>query len=156
MSRRLILLIAPCLLLIVLLCGCKSRPKPPVIVRVLRDLRSPYGSEMDRRILDFQGNNPKLPSGQRVVVQSQTGDFKDMLQKQNSSSEDVDLIILNSPDDAQYSPAVQLAMPHAVNICAGLKACPTNVPAIVPPQDSGPRRDGAQLFADFLQKAPAN
>jgi len=139
-----------------LLSGCKARPKPPVIVRVLRDLRSPYGSEMDRRILDFQGNNPRLPSGERVVVQTETGDFKDMLQKQNSSSEDVDLIILNSTDDAQYSPAVQLAMPRAVNICAGLKACPTNVPAIVPPQISGPRRDGAQLFADFLQKPPAS
>ena len=46
----------------------------------------------------------------------------------------VDLIVLDSPDDAQSSSAIQLALPQAVNVCAGLKACPANVPAIVPSQ----------------------
>jgi hypothetical protein len=158
MARPLRFVIALCLLLpLVLLYGCNARPKASsVVVRVLRDLRSPYGSEFDRRILDFQGSNPKLPSGQRLIVQTETGDYKDMLQKQTSSSEGVDLIVLDSPDDAQSSPAIQLALPQAVNVCAGLKACPANVPAIVPSQVGGVHREGAKIFVDFLQKAPAS
>ena len=158
MARPLRFVLVLCLLLpFVLLWGCNSRPKASsVVIRVLRDLRSPYGSEFDRRILDFQGSNPKLPSGQRLIVQTETGDYKDMLQKQTSSSEGVDLIVLDSPDDAQSSSAIQMALPQAVNVCAGLKACPANVPAIVPSQVGGVHREGAKQFVDFLQKTPAS
>jgi len=142
------------LLLIALLSGCKSKPKQPVVVHVLRNLRSPYGVEMDHRILDYQGSNPTLSSGQLIVIQSETGDYKEMLQKQTSSSEGVQLILLDSPDDAQANSALQVAMPHAVNICAGVKACPANVPAVIPPQVTGANRDAAQAFEDYLQKAP--
>jgi hypothetical protein len=145
---------ASLLLLMALLCGCTSKTRPtPVVVHVLRDLRSPFGSEMDRKILDFQGGNPKLPSGQPILIQSETGDYKDMLQKQTSSSEGVDVIVLNSPDDVQSNAALQLASTSAVNICAGVKACPANVPAIIPPQINGAARQAAQQFVDFLQKA---
>ena len=155
MVRPLRLVAVLCLPPIVLLCGCNSRPKASsVVIRVLRDLRSPYGSEFDRRILEFQGSNPKLPSGQRLIVQTQTGEYKDMLQKQTSSSEGVDLIVLDSPDDAQGSSAIEIALPQAVNVCAGLKACPANVPAIVPSQVGGVHREGAKMFVDFLQKTP--
>jgi len=109
---------------------------------------------MDRRILDFQGSNPRLPSGQPVVIQSDTGDYKDMLQKQTSSSDNGDVIILDSPDDAQASAALQIELPHATNICAGVKACPANVPAIIPQQVNGTHREAAQLFVNFLQKTP--
>jgi len=143
------------LLLLLLLCGCKPRSKSsPVVVHLLRDLRSIYGSELDRRILDFQGSNPRLQSGQPIVIQSQTGDYRDMLQKQTSSSQNVDLIILDAPDDAKASPAVEIAAAHAVNVCAGVKACPAEVPAIIPPQISGSQREAAQMFQDFLQKTP--
>jgi hypothetical protein len=42
----------------------------------------------------------------------------------------------------------------AVNVCAGLKACPTDIPAIVPQQITGDTREAAQDFQGFLQKAP--
>lgn len=156
MAQRLKFAVAvPLLVLIAVLCGCKARTRPStVVVHVLRNLSSPYGSELDRRILDFQGSNPRLPSGQPIVIQSETGDYKEMLQKQTSSSEDVEVIILDSPDDAQDSPAVQIALQHAANVCAGLKACPTNIPAIIPPQVAGVKRQAAQAFVDFLQKTP--
>jgi len=146
---------AAILLLAALLGGCTRKPKPStVVVHVLRDLRSIYGSELDRRILDFQGSNPRLESGQAVVIQSETGEYKEMLAKQGSDNEGIDVIILNSPDDAQVSAALQTALPQAPNICAGLKACPANVPAIIPQQVSGTERQAAQMFVDFLQKAP--
>ena len=146
---------AALLLICALLGGCTYKSKPStVVVHVLRDLRSPYGSELDRRILDFQGSNPRLPSGQAMIIESETGDYKEMLAKQGSGSEGVDVIILNSPDDAQANPALQLALPQAANICAGLKACPANLPAIIPQQVSGAKRQAAQMFVDFLQKAP--
>jgi hypothetical protein len=123
-------------------------------VHVLRNLNSIYGSELDRRLLEFQGSNPRLSNGQLVVIQSATGDYKDMLQKQTSSSDNVDFIILDSPDDANSNPALQIAMTKAVNICAGLKACPANIPSIVPPQIKGNQQEAALLFQNALQKAP--
>jgi hypothetical protein len=145
------------LLILTLLPGCQRHQKSTsVTVHLLRDLRSGYGSELDRRILDFEGSNPRVQSGQHIVIASETGDYKDMLQRQNSSSENIDLIILNSPDDASASSAVQAAMPQAVNVCAGLKACPATVPAIIPSQVSGNDREAAQKFVDFLQKTPSS
>ncbi|HTV66331.1 MAG TPA: hypothetical protein VMD98_12040 [Bryocella sp.] len=141
--------------LVALLGACKPKPKPStLVVRVLRDLRSIYGSEVDRRILEFQGSNPRLPSGEPVVVSSDTGDYKDMLEKQTSSSQDADVILLDAPEDAQASSALELALPQAANICNGVKACPANVPAIIPPQITGNKRQAAQMFVDFLLKAP--
>jgi hypothetical protein len=138
-----------------LLGGCKVKPKSSTLaVHVLRDLSSVYGSELDRRILDFQGSNPRLKSGQQIVIQSETGDYKSMLAKQTSSNDDIDLIILDSPDDAQVSSALVMALPQAVNVCAGLKACPANVPSIIPTQITGDKREGAQAFQNALQKAP--
>lgn len=138
-----------------LLGGCKPKPKnSPVVVHVLRNLNSVYGSEVDRRLLDFQGSNPRLSTGQPIVIQSATGDYKDMLQKQTSSSDNIDFIILDSPDDANSNPALQIAMTHAVNICAGLKACPANIPSIVPPQIKGNQQEAALVFQNALQKAP--
>jgi hypothetical protein len=145
-------------LLMALLSGCtgKSRSKSStVVVRLVRDLRSAYGNELDRRILDFEGSNPRLPSGQLIVIQSESGDYKDMLTKQTSNSDAGDVVILDSPDDAQASPALQVALPQAANICAGVKACPANVPAIIPQQVTGDHRQAAQAFVQFLQKTPS-
>ncbi len=155
MSSRSTFVAAVSLLLIVALLGaCKPKPKnTPVVVRILRDLRSIYGSEFDRRILEFQGSNPRLPSGQGIIISSETGDYKDMLQKQTSNTEaGADLVILDAPEDAAASPALQIALPQAANVCAGVKACPAIVPAIIPAQITGNRRQAAQMFVDFLQK----
>jgi hypothetical protein len=144
------------LLLFTLLGGCKPKQKssPDVVVRLLRDLRSIYGSELDRRILDFQGSNPRTKAGKQVIIDSETGDYKDLLQKQTANSENIDLIILDAAEDAQLSSAVELALPQAANVCAGVKACPAVIPAIIPPQITGARREAAQVFIDFLQKPP--
>ena len=145
-------------LLMPLLSACNGKPRsksPTVVVRLVRDLRSNYGNELDRRILDFEGSNPRLPSGQLIVIQSESGDYKDMLSKQTSGSDAGDVVILDSPDDAQASPALQMALPQAANICAGVKACPATVPAIIPQQVNGEHRQAAQAFVDFLQKTPS-
>jgi hypothetical protein len=144
------------LLLCALFPACKRQQKSTtVVVRLLRDLRSVYGSELDRRILEFQGSNPRIKSGQQIIVGSETGDYKDMLQKQSGNSENIDLIILDAPDDASSSPALQIALPQATDVCAGVKACPAVVPAIIPSQIGGDRREAAQAFVNFLQKTPA-
>jgi hypothetical protein len=134
--------------------GCKKPKSNTVVVHVLRNLGSVYGSELDRRILDFQGSNPRVQSGEHILIESETGDYQSMLQKQTANSDDVDLIILDSPDDAKANSALQGALGHAANVCAGLRACPANIPAIVPPQITGSPRDGAEQFQSFLQKTP--
>lgn len=155
MAQRLRLALAIALiLLIALLSGCKHRNSSSVVVHLLRNLNSPYGSELDRRILDFQGSNPRLASGQQIIVESETGDYKQMLEKQTGSNEDVDLIVLDSSDDAKSNPALLAQLNSAVNVCAGLKACPTVVPSIVPSQIGGNNREAAQNFQSFLQKTP--
>src|SRR5271166_5909010 len=121
-SRSRFVLAVWLLSLMALLGACKPKPKnPTVVVRVVRDLRSIYGSEFDRRILEFQGSNPRLPSGQAIIVSSETGDYKDMLQKQTSNNQGTALVILDAPEDAAARPALQIALPQAVNVCAGLK-----------------------------------
>jgi hypothetical protein len=126
-----------------------------MVVHVVRNLNSIYGSELDRRILDFQGSNPRLASGQPILIESTTGDYKDMLQKQTNNNDDVDLVILDSPDDAKNSSALVVALPQATNVCAGLKACPANTVAIIPQQITGERREAAQTFVAMLQKTPS-
>ena len=138
-----------------LLIGCKPRRKSQtVVVHLLRNLSSPYGSELDRRILDFQGTIPRLKSGEKIMVESETGDYKQLLEKQSDSNQDVDLIVLDSADDAKSNSVLVSQLNSAVNVCAGLKACPTVIPSIIPSQIGGDDRDAAQAFQSFLTKAP--
>jgi hypothetical protein len=143
------------LLLAPLLIGCKPRRKSQtVVVHLLRNLSSPYGSELDRRILDFQGTIPRLKSGQQILVESETGDYKQLLEKQSDSNQDVDLIVMDSADDAKSNSVLMAQLNSAVNVCAGLKACPTVTPSIIPSQIGGDDREAAQTFQSFLQKTP--
>ena len=51
------------------------------MVNVLNNLASPYGHELDHRIIDFQTSNPRTSSGRPIVVRTvEIGDYKDMLQ----------------------------------------------------------------------------
>ena len=88
------------------------------------------------------------------MVESDTGDYKQMLEKQTDSNQDIDLIVLDSADDAKSNSVLMSQMGSAVNVCAGLKACPTVVPSIIPSQIGGDDREAAQDFQTFLQKAP--
>ncbi len=142
-------------LLALLFVGCKPRHRSSaVVVHLLRNLNSPYGSELDRRILDYQGSNPRMKSGQPIMVESETGDYKQLLEKQTATNDDIDLIVLDSPADAKDNPVLMSALTSAVNVCAGLKTCPTEIPSIVPSQIGGDAREAAQSFQSFLQKAP--
>ena len=157
MAQRLRFVQALFLLLVVslLFVACKPRHKSSaVVVHLLRNLNSPNGSELDRRILDYQGSNPRLNSGQPIMVESTTGDYKQMLEKQTSSNDDIDLIVLDSADDAKDNPVLVSQLNSAVNVCAGLKACPAAVPSIIPSQIGGDNREAAQSFQTFLTKAP--
>jgi hypothetical protein len=64
------------------------------------------------------------------------------------------LIVLDSADDVKSNPVLMSQLSGAVNVCAGLKACPTETPAIIPSQIGGDDREAAQAFQTFLQKAP--
>jgi hypothetical protein len=145
-------------LLCVFLPACKPRPRSKAIyVRVLSNLASPYGHELDHRILDFQTSNPRTSTGRPIVVQTvEIGDYKDMLEKHIGHDTTVEMIILDAPDDAALSPAVQADMSRAVNICAALRACPADVPALIPSGTQGVQLEAAQKFQEFLQKAPAS
>lgn len=156
MAQRLKLAVAISLILLfALFSGCKPRKQrsSTIEVHLLRNLNSVYGSNLDRRILDFEGSNPRVKSGQHIDIQSETGDYKEMLRKQ-SSGDNVSLVILDSPDDATSNSALTIALPQAANVCAGLQGCPAVIPAIIPSQVTGNDREAAQAFVDFLQKAP--
>ena len=136
--------------------GCKLfKPRPkPVVVSVLCNLKSPYGNEFDHRILDFQTSNPRTSSGRPIIIRPvEIGDYKDMLEKHIGRDINVQMVILDAPEDAALNPNVQADMAHAVNICAALKACPANVPALIPSGTSGDELEAAQKFQDALQKA---
>jgi hypothetical protein len=136
------------------LIACKPKPKTtPEVVRVLRNLNSPYGSEMDRRIVEFQITNPRLQSGKPIVIETvEMRDYPDLLKNHFGKDINADVIILDAPTDADLNPSVKADMPHAVNICSAVKACPAEVPALVPSSDSADSKEAAQMFIDALQK----
>ncbi len=136
------------------LIACKPKPKTtPEVVRVLRNLNSPYGSEMDRRIVEFQITNPRLQSGKPIVIETvEMRDYPDLLKNHLGKDINADVIILDAPTDADLNPSVKADMPHAVNICSAVKACPAEVPALVPSSDSADSKEAAQMFVDALQK----
>jgi hypothetical protein len=138
------------------LIACKPKPKvTPEVVRVLRNLSSPYGSEMDRRIVEFQITNPRTQSGKPIVIQTvEIRDYPDLLQNHLGKDINADVIILDTPSDADLNAGVKADMANAVNICLAVKACPANVPALVPSSDSPDRKEAAQKFVAALQKQP--
>ena len=138
-----------------LLGGCsKLRAKPkPVVVSVLTNLTSPYGHELDHRIIDFQTSNPRTSSGRPIVVRPvEIGDYKDMLEKHVGRDITVQMVILDAPEDAALNPTLQSQMAHAVNICAALKACPAQVPSLIPSSVEGDELEAAQKFQQALEK----
>ncbi|MGA2369448.1 MAG: hypothetical protein ACLPPV_21655 [Candidatus Korobacteraceae bacterium] len=156
MAQRLKLAVALSLVLAFsLFSGCKPRKQhsSTIEVHLLRNLNSVYGSNLDRRILDFEGSNPRVKSGQHIDIQSETGDYREMLRKQ-TADDNVSLVIMDSPDDASSNSALQMALPQATNVCAGVQGCPAVIPAIIPAHVTGSDREAAQAFIDFLQKAP--
>jgi|SRR5271165_1098468 len=134
--------------------GCKPKPKTqPVIVHVLNNLASPYGHELDHRIIEFQTSNPRTSSGRPIVVRTvEIGDYKDLLEKHIGKDITVQLVILDAPEDAAMNPGIQADMVHAVNICAALRACPANVPALIPSGTEGEELDAAEKFEQALEQ----
>jgi hypothetical protein len=130
--------------------ACKTRPKPATVtVRIFRDLNSPYAQQLDHRILEFQGTNPRLANGAAVQVGSlNIADYKSAVSNMDDPS--VEIVILNTPQDAVNFPALQPELPHAVNVCAAVQACPADVPALVPSRLSGDRAEAANKFVQFL------
>ncbi len=120
---------------------------------VLRNLGSPYASEMDRRIVEFQITNPRTASGKPIVIRTvEIRDYPDLLQNHLGKDVQADVIILDGPSDADMNPIIKSDMANAVNICGAVKACPAEVPAMVVSSDSGDLKDAAQQFVDALQK----
>ncbi len=142
------------MLLFAALIGCKPKPKiTPETVMVFRNLGSPYASEMDRRIVEFQVTNPRTTSGRPIVIRTvEIRDYPDLLQNHLGKDVNADVIILDAPTDADLNPTVKADMAHAVNICSAVKACPAEVPALIASSDSGDRKEAAEQFVDALQK----
>ena len=132
--------------------GCKKPPThEPVVVHLFRDLYSPYAHELDHRILEFQSSNPRLPSGAPIMVKTYDGmDYKTALKSRFDTDIRVEAVILNDAADAAGNPAIQANLGHAVNICAAVKACPTDVPAFVPSSATGDSAAAAQQFVQSL------
>jgi len=108
--------------------GCHKQPAPqPVVVRVFRDLHSPYGHELDHRILEYQLTNPRLASGAPVVVKTfDDMDYETALKSRFDRDLSVDVVILNAATDANGNPPLTADLAHATDICAAVKACPAN------------------------------
>ena len=129
----------------------KPQPLEPVVVHLFRDLYSPYAHEIDHRILEFQSSNPRMPSGAPIVVKTYDDmDYKTALKSRFDKDLRVEAVILNDAADAADNPAIQANLSHAIDICAAVKACPTNVPAFVPSSATGDSAAAAQQFVQSL------
>jgi hypothetical protein len=135
--------------------GCKRPPiQQTVVVHLFRDLSSPYAHEIDHRILEFQSANPRLPSGAPIMVKTyEDMDYKTALKSRFDRDIRVEAVILNEAADAADNPAIMANLSHAVDICAAVKACPTNVPAFVPSSATGDSAAAAQQFVQALAQS---
>jgi hypothetical protein len=138
--------------LVLILPACKKPAyKQPVVVHLFRDLYSPYAHELDHRILDFQASNPKLPSGAPIVLESiHEAEYKSALKGNFEANVKVEILILNAASDVAGNASLTADLAHAVDICAGVKACPTNVPAFVLPSATGDQAAAAAVFLNYL------
>jgi hypothetical protein len=133
--------------------GCRQKAKP-VTVRIFRDLASPYGHELDHRMMEFQQTHPHV-GGAAIVLQSyDTPRYQDFLQNHIGKDSIPELVILNSRKDAAANPAVESELGNAVNICAAVRACPEDIPAYVPASLTGSEAEAGRQFLAFLQKQP--
>jgi hypothetical protein len=134
--------------------GCRPKPKPQaVVVRVFRDLHSPYAHELDHRILEFQAANPRLPSGAPIIIKTfDDMDYEAAFKANFDRDLRVDVVILNETADATRNPAVASNLAHAVNICAAARVCPINVPAFIPSSTTGTQAEAAQVFLTALSQ----
>jgi hypothetical protein len=150
MCQRWPYLVVACALVVTI--GCKKpQLQEPVVVHLFRDLYSPYAHEIDHRILEFQSTNPRLPSGAPIVVKTYDDmDYKAALKSRFDKDLRVEAVILNDVADAADNPAIIANLSHAVDICAAVKACPTNVPAFVPSSATGDSAAAAQQFVQSL------
>ena len=90
-----------------------------------------------------------------MVEAFSTGDYKQMLEKQTSSNQDVDLILLDSVADANSNPVILSAMNSAVNVCAQLRAYSTKRSGDHPVADSAEAAVNVhQEFGVLVPKAP--
>jgi len=133
--------------------GCKARHRvQPVSVRIFREPSSAYAQQLDYRILDFQATNPRLSNGAAIQVGGLgVGETSSVLN--NMDDPLIDIVILDSPEDAPKYPSLLPEMAHAVNICAAVLACPADVPALVPSKLEGEKAEAANKFVTFLATA---
>lgn len=123
-------------------------------MRIFSDLSADHALALDHRILDFATTNPRLPNGAAVQVGNVSiSELPNAVKNLDDPS--VDIVILDSPLDATKYPAVMAEMGHAVNVCAGMQACPADVPAVVPSKLSGARAEAANRFVQYLTTRPA-
>ena len=80
-------------------------------------------------------------------------DYKTALKSRFDKDVRVEVVILNAPTDAADNALLAANLAHAVDICAAVKACPTNVPAFVPSSATGARAEAGQVFVQALAKA---
>ncbi len=141
--------------LLLILPGCKKPvPQQPVVVHLFRDLYSPYAHELDHRILEFQANNPRVASGAPIVVKTYDDmDYKTALKSRFDKDVRVEVVILNAPTDAADNALLAANLTHAVDVCAAVKACPTQVPAFVASSATGQNAEAGQVFVQALAKA---
>jgi hypothetical protein len=153
MSHRWPILAVVSLLLVVPACK-KPTVSKPIVVHLFRDLYSPYGVEVDHRILNFQSSNPRLPSGAPIVVQTVHDiDYKTALKGNFNKDVKVEAVILNSSSDVGENPDLAADVSHAINICGAVKACPAVVPAFILPTATGDQAAAAQVFLNYLAQA---
>jgi len=79
-------------------------------------------------------------------------DYKTALQSHFDRDLRVEVVILNTATDAAENPAIAANLAHAVDICAAVKACPTNVPAFVPSSAAGPPAEAGVVFLNSLSQ----
>jgi hypothetical protein len=77
-------------------------------------------------------------------------DYKTALKSRFDKDLRVEAVILNDAADAADNPAIVANLSHAVDICAAVKACPTNVPAFVPSSATGDSAAAAHQFVQSL------
>ena len=122
------ILVVGAMLSIVGTTGCHRERHDPVVVNVLRVAKSKSFEVTEHNLLQFQSHQPTTFSGRPIVVQSILMDrrrFEETLADERLlSTMKPDIVVLDSPDEANASSSIKRLAATARNACGGETICP--------------------------------
>lgn len=127
--------VATIVIYVATICMASCHSREPIVVNVLRDVKSQSFPITEHKLLKFQSTRPKSTSGRRIIIQSillNSSRFEHTLSDDRIlHTMKPDLVILDSRGQTALNPALRTYASTAHNACGTELDCPAFIPGWV-------------------------